>query len=91
MEEGRGIEHGNVHREAYCLLICIVILFNYHVVVFWFVRSFVLCRVPSEENIADLPSREEYTLMKKLGPWLEPILDDVFREPQSWAALSLRR
>ena len=47
-------------------------------------------RVPTHDNIADLPSREEYQLVRSLGAsWLEPVLDDSFWSPTSWEALSL--
>jgi hypothetical protein len=48
-------------------------------------------RVPTEENIADLPSRESYSLLQRLGAvFVEPMLDPVFRRPDAWEALSLR-
>ena len=47
-------------------------------------------RVPTHDNIADLPSREEYGLLKHLGAsWTEPLLDDRFWRPSSWEALKL--
>lgn len=47
-------------------------------------------RVPSESNIADLPSREEYGLLTKMAAQrVEPYLDDAFVHPSAWANLSL--
>ena len=47
-------------------------------------------RVASDENLADLPSREEYGLLARLGAVrVEPFLDDKFNDPGSWEALSL--
>ena len=66
-------------------------------------------RVPTEENIADLPSRlvtvwlrclcfgllrgllrEEYRLLLQMGAGrVEAVLDPMFREPQTWEALSV--
>ena len=49
-------------------------------------------RVPSDDNIADLPSREEYCLLRSLGAvFEEPLLDKDFWDPSSWEALSLRK
>ena len=39
-------------------------------------------RVASELNIADLPSRFEYGLLKELGAkWVEPVMDELFLGP----------
>ena len=39
-------------------------------------------RVSSRENIADLPSREEYELLKQLGAtWVEPSIDETVWNP----------
>jgi len=47
-------------------------------------------RVPTSENIADDPSREDYCLLEKLGAVRsKPVLDNVFWHAQTWAALSL--
>ena len=36
-------------------------------------------RVPTSENIADLPSREEYGLMEAIGAqWVPPMLATVY-------------
>jgi len=44
-------------------------------------------RVPSHENIADDPSREDYALMKELGAtWVPPVLHPNLWEPTKWAA-----
>ncbi len=48
-------------------------------------------RVPSDENIADLPSRESYDLLRSRGAsYVQPHLDGLFWQPQSWESLSLR-
>ena len=47
-------------------------------------------RVPTKENLADLPSREKYELLHAMGAiWLPPILDDEFRSPGAWRSISL--
>ena len=47
-------------------------------------------RVPTSENIADLPSREEYGLLKQLdSKFVQPHLESSFWEPSAWSALSL--
>ena len=48
-------------------------------------------RVPTESNIADLPSREAYKLLERIGAvrLAEPKLDDRFMNTQSWQALSV--
>ena len=49
-------------------------------------------RVPSGDNIADLPSREDYELLRVVDAlWRTPLLDDEFHYPGAWEALSLRR
>ena len=49
-------------------------------------------RVPSSLNLSDLPSREEYELLRKLGAkWCQPCLDDVFWRPDAWENLRMRR
>ena len=48
-------------------------------------------RVPSEFNLADLPSREDYRLLKLTNTtFIEPVLDDMFHDPQQWESLSLK-
>ena len=48
-------------------------------------------RVPTADNIADLPSREEYKLLHVIGAmYREPCLDAAFWQPDAWTALSLR-
>ena len=48
-------------------------------------------RVPSDDNIADLPSREDYELLRVIDAvWRTPLLDDEFHCPDAWEALSLR-
>ena len=48
-------------------------------------------RVPTEENLADLPSRECYALLEKLGAVrVEPILANIFAEAQAWSSLSIK-
>ena len=47
-------------------------------------------RVPTADNIADLPSREDYMLLTKMGSeWARPVLDDAFWSPQEWENVSL--
>ena len=47
-------------------------------------------RVPSKDNPADPPAREDYALMQKLGAWwVKPALDPVFEEAQTWKAFSI--
>ena len=47
-------------------------------------------RVPTEVNIADLPSREEYSLLESIGAeWVQPRLDQLLCRPDSWESLSL--
>ena len=42
-------------------------------------------RVPSEYNIADDPSREEYTALVEWGAvYVEPVLADELWHPQGW-------
>ena len=49
-------------------------------------------RVPTHDNIADLPSREEYALIKQLGgQFVHPVLDDLYKHPQAWKSLSLNK
>ena len=49
-------------------------------------------RVPTDANIADLPSRCKFELLMKLGgSWQRPILDDIFWKSDSWDALSLKK
>ena len=48
-------------------------------------------RVPTSDNIADLPSRESYGLVEQLGgQWTKPVLHDSFSQLDSFEALSLR-
>ena len=48
-------------------------------------------RVPTEENIADLPSRCEYKLLEDMNAvWCAPRLADKYCDRESWRALSLR-
>ena len=47
-------------------------------------------RVPTSENVADLPSREEYGLLRQLGSkFVQPHLEPSFWKPSAWSALSL--
>lgn len=42
-------------------------------------------RVASVDNIADLPSRESYSLLYRLGAeWIPPVLDDAWFDPSAW-------
>lgn len=50
-----------------------------------------ISRVPSKENIADLPSRQQFELLNNLGAkWVSPKLADDYWQPDSWHALKLR-
>ena len=47
-------------------------------------------RVGSAGNIADLPSRESYALLSRMGAeWFHPVLNDAWFDPSAW--LSHRR
>ena len=47
-------------------------------------------RVPTDENIADLPSREDYRLLEQIpAERIEPTISKEFLDPQSWEALRL--
>ena len=48
-------------------------------------------RVPTQENLSDCPSREEYGLLERVGAIrVTPWLSEHFRKAQSWEALSMR-
>ena len=50
----------------------------------------VIDRVPSKDNLADLPSREEYSLMHKIGAQnVEARMHPDFCSPTAWEALKL--
>ena len=52
----------------------------------------VVDRVPTDVNVADLPSREEYQLLLDLGArFVPPVLDERFYDPMAWEALSLKK
>ena len=47
-------------------------------------------RVPSASNIADLPSRENYGLLTRMGAVrIKPCLDDAFVHPTAWSSLTV--
>ena len=48
-------------------------------------------RVPTAANVADLPSRQQYALLRFLNAkeWA-PRLDREFRDPTAWATASAR-
>ena len=49
-----------------------------------------VARVPTDSNIADLPSRQKYGLLHALGSKEgEPKLSEVFLQPGAWESLSL--
>ena len=51
----------------------------------------VVKRVPTKDNIADLPSRGEFALLEWMGAERqEAKLDDMFLDVASWKSLSLR-
>ena len=48
-------------------------------------------RVPTDDNIADLPSRTEYELLYAHGAkFVDPCLDEIFWQPEAWSTLSAR-
>ena len=43
-------------------------------------------RVPTDDNVADLPSREEYELLERIGAqWTKPVMDCAFEDPSKWS------
>ena len=47
-------------------------------------------RVPTKDNIADLPSREQYKLLELMGTVrVEPFLDSMFWDEKAWDTLQL--
>ena len=47
-------------------------------------------RVPSEDNISDLPSREDYALLLEMDPpavWRAPVVAKIYVDPLSKFAL----
>ena len=47
-------------------------------------------RVPTKDNIADLPSREEYRLLTAMGTvFVEPVLDEMFWTKKAWDTAKL--
>ena len=49
----------------------------------------VVDRVPTAENVADCPSREEYGLMRALHCiFVEPVLDEMFWKSLAWIPVS---
>lgn len=47
-------------------------------------------RVPTDDNISDLPRRESYGLMRAMGAvWAAPKLDEAFREPCKLGSISI--
>ena len=49
-----------------------------------------VARVPTDDNIADLPSREDYSLLRLLrAVRVEPVFHHLFLDAQSWDALSV--
>ena len=48
-------------------------------------------RVPTDDNIADDPSREDYELLKVLGATqIDPRMHPRFLEYRSWESISIR-
>ena len=46
-------------------------------------------RVPTASNIADLPSRREYSWLEEMGAvWVKPVMRRMFWNPVSWESLS---
>ena len=51
----------------------------------------IVDRVPTKDNIADLPSREQYTLLELMGTVrVEPFLDSMFWDEKAWDTLQLQ-
>jgi len=49
-------------------------------------------RVPSKLNVSDLPSREQYWLLREIGAsFVQPRLSEAFWKPDAWASLSAAR
>ena len=49
-------------------------------------------RVPTQFNVADLPSREEYALLEQIGAvWVPPLLAHEFLNPGCWESLSIKQ
>ena len=47
--------------------------------------------VPTEVNIADLPSRADYRLLQKMGAkYITPTLDELFWSQSAWDTLLLK-
>ena len=52
----------------------------------------VVDRVPTEVNIADLPSRMEYALLRRMGSrFVEPQLDSMFWSSEAWSTVLLQK
>ena len=48
-------------------------------------------RVPTDDNIADLPSRNAYALLNQLGARSTPaVLAEQYLDVQTWQSLTLR-
>jgi hypothetical protein len=49
-------------------------------------------RVPTDDNISDLPSRESYALLRQMGAqWVQPVLDHAFVRPCEWESVAIKR
>lgn len=47
-------------------------------------------RVPTKDNVADLPSREDYVLLGERGSkWVRPQMAEAFFDPTKWEAVAL--
>ena len=45
-----------------------------------------ICRVPTDDNISDLPSRQEYAILRREGAvFRDPYLDTGYLRPEVWA------
>ena len=48
-------------------------------------------RVPTDDNIADLPSRREFTILRSKGAIeMEPLLEDEFLKASTWQSVNER-
>ena len=67
-----------------CIIHCMWTFFALHGIEVW------IERVPTESNLADLPSREEFALLDKLHIHKSvPLLLPCFENPASWEALKI--
>ena len=50
-----------------------------------------VARVNTDDNLADLPSRKRFALLRQMGAKeVRPVLDDEYRHPEAWEVLQER-